>query len=117
MSDEVVSKWQRLPAVEGSVACLTCGAGARSDLPMERHICVGFGAAGYSKDGEALWDEGMASIDDPDEAPTVGDVEKLAVADPEHDWRIYFEAPLYSAEYQRQAEGVWVLIRKGEGFA
>lgn len=122
MSDRNISDdpktWQKLPAVEGSVACFTCGAGARSDLPMERPICVGFGAAGYTKDGQCVWDEGMSpTIDDPDDAPTVGDVEKLALADPDHDWRIYFEAPLYSAEYQRQAEGVWVLVRKGEGFA
>lgn len=108
--------WQKLPAVEGSVACLTCGCGARSDLPMDRTIAVGFGSAGYSKDGKPLWDEQEAG-DDWDKMHTVQTVEDLAKADPDHDWRIYFEAPLYSAEYQRQAEGVWVLVRKGEGFA
>lgn len=106
--------WTKLPAVEGSVACFTCGAGARSDLEMGRMIAVGFGAAGYSKDGLDIWTEGGA---DDEEPPTVAQVEAMALADPDHDWRIYFEAPLYSAEYQRQAEGVWVLIRKGEGFA
>lgn len=108
------SKWQKLPPVEGSVACFTCGAGARSDLEPTRWIAVGFGNAGYSKDGVSLWEEN--GIED-EEPPTVADVEKLAAADPDHDWRIYFFAPLYEAEYQRQGDGVWALIRKGEGFA
>lgn len=82
---------------------------------MGRHIAVGFGSAGYSKDGETLWDEGMAGEEDG--LPTVADVEQLAAADPDHDWRIFFFAPLYEAEYQRQGEGVWVLVRKGMGFA
>jgi len=107
--------FEKLSAVEGSVACLTCGAGARSDLPMDRMIAVGFGSAGYSRDGEELWSEGQ--LDDIDNAPNVSHVEQLAAADPDRDWRIYFFAPLYEAEYQRQGEGVWVLVRKGEGFA
>jgi hypothetical protein len=108
--------FEKLPAVEGSVACLTCGAGARSDLEMERHIAVGFGSAGYSKDGETLWDEQEAG-DDWEKMHTVQTVEDLAKADPDHDWRIFFFAPMYEAEYQRQGDGVWVLVRKGEGFA
>jgi len=61
--------------------------------------------------------DAKAAGDDWDKMHTVQTVEDMAKADPDHDWRIYFEAPLYSAEYQRQGEGVWVLIRKGEGFA
>lgn len=110
-----MSEWKKLPAVEGSVACLTCGAGARTDIGMDQMIAVGFGGAGYSRDGEPLFDE--SADPDAEEPPTVGDVEKLALSDPDHDWRIYFYAPLYEAEYQRQGEGVWVLVRKGEGFA
>lgn len=113
-ADEPVSKWQRLPAVEGSIACWTCGCGAVSDLQPSRWIAVGFGSAGYSKDGLDIWTEGGA---DDEEPPTVADVERVAALDPDHDWRIYFNAPLYESEYQRQAEGVWVLVKKGEGFA
>jgi hypothetical protein len=108
--------FEKLPAVEGSIACLICGAGARSDLDMDRHIAVGFGSAGYSRDGEELWSEQECNGDFED-AHTVAHVEALAAADPDHDWRIYFYAPLYESEYQRQAEGVWVLVRKGMGFA
>ncbi len=107
--------FEKLPAVEGSVACLTCGAGARSDLQMERIILTGFGDAGYSKNGEVLWSESQSMHDD--DAPSVADVEKLAAADPDHDWRIFYYGPMYEAEYQRQGEGVWVLISKGDGFA
>ena len=106
--------FKKLPPVPGSVACLTCGMGARSDLDMDRHIAVGFGGAGYSVDGDTLWDEQRA-IDE--NYPTVQDVEKLAEQDPNHDWRIYFYAPLYEAEYQRQGNNVWVLVKKGPGFA
>lgn len=86
--------FEKLPAVEGSVACQTCGCGARSDLEMERSIGVGFGSAGYSKDGETLWQKGGEEFD---ELPTVQQVERMAQADPNHDWRIFFFAPLISA--------------------
>lgn len=109
--------WTKLPAVEGSIACLTCNSGAKSDLDMQRHICVGFGDAGYSKDGETLYSEGSSQLSDYDDAPMVMDVESLAMADPDHDWRIWFFSPMYEAEYQRQGLGVWVLVRKGNGFA
>lgn len=111
----------KLPSVQGSVACPICGCGARSDLAMDRIIGVGFGDAGYSRDGETLWNESAASYgaqeDEEIQYPTVSDVETLAKADPDHDWRIWFYAPLYEAEYQRQGDGIWVLVMNGEGFA
>ena len=79
-------------------------------------IAVGFGSAGYSRDGVQLWDEGTTEEGE-EKLPTVADVEELAKADPDHDWRIFFFAPLYESEYQRQGDGVWVLVRKGMGFA
>lgn len=105
--------FEKLPAVEGSTACFTCGCGAKSDLGMESIIAVGFGDAGYSKDGVVLWSESRGS----ENFPTVAEVESLAKADPDHDWRIYFYAPLYESEYQRQGDGVWVLVKSGGGFA
>ena len=104
-----------LPRVGGGVVCLTCGCGPTNDLLMEREIAVGFGSAGYKKDGVTVWEE--AEAPDAEEYPTVASVETIAKDDPDHDWRIFFYAPLYEAEYQRQGEGIWVLVRKGEGFA
>jgi hypothetical protein len=102
-----------LPRIEGHVCCLTCGIGPRNELSIDREIAVGFGSAGYSKDGVTLWQESPRDKN----FPTVADVEALALADPEHDWRIFFWAPLYEAEYQRQGPGLWVLVKKGPGFA
>ena len=110
-----MSEWTKLPPIEGSVACLTCGCGANTDLHMGREIAVGFGNAGYSKDRETLWEENQEP--DAEEYPTVQSVESLAKGDPDHDWRIFFYAPLYEAVYQRQGDGVWILIQKGQGFA
>ncbi|CAG0882202.1 unnamed protein product [Cyprideis torosa] len=64
---------------------------------------------GYTKNGDILWEESYAE----DGFPTVQDVENQAKADPDNDWRIYFHAPLYEAEYQRQGDGVWVLVMRG----
>ncbi len=114
--EKMQTTFEKLTAVEGSVACLTCGCGARSDLSMERTIAVGFGSAGYSRDGVQLWDEGTTEEGE-EKFPTVADVEALAKDDPYHDWRIFFFAPLDESEYQRQGDGVWVLVRKGMGFA
>lgn len=110
--------FSRLPAVAGSIACFTCGAGACSDLEMDRQIAVGFGGAKYSKDGREQWSEsGMSPYEKIyTEPPTVRFVEGLAKEDPDHDWRIHFLSPMYEAEYQRQGDGIWVLVRQGWGF-
>jgi hypothetical protein len=113
-------RWERLPPVAGSVACLTCGCGAHETLDMDRSVCVGFGAAWYTKDGETLWSEGSEGWEETgweEGVPTVADVEAIAAAEPDHDWRIHFDAPLYEAHYQRQGPGHWVLYAKGPGFA
>jgi hypothetical protein len=86
-----------------------------SALPLESIIAVGFGSANCTKDNEFVYDE----QDTPDggDYATCGDMEKLAAADPDHDWQIAFYAPLYEAVYQRHGNNHWVLIQKGNGFA
>jgi hypothetical protein len=110
--------FEKLPAINtGSIACLTCGRGAHTHADLDREIAVGFGDAGYSRDGEVLWSEADFDSDNAESFPTVADVEKMAKEDPDRDWRIYFHAPLYDVEYQRQGEGLWLLVKKGMGFA
>ena len=104
----------KLPPVEGSVACLTCSSGADETLSMNKLLFIGFGWAGYSADGETIWEEHPE--DDFCHAPTVGDVDYLASLEPQKDWRICLCAAHYNAEYQRQ-DGQWALISKGRGFA
>jgi hypothetical protein len=65
--------------------------------------------------------EGLGSVTDPD-APVeeywdVEEVEKLAAADPDHDWRIVMYSPLHGEVYQRHGPGEWNLVEKNEGFA
>lgn len=64
---------------------------------------------------------GVGRIEDPS-APEpeywdVAEVEKLASADPDHDWRIVMFGPLHGEVYQRQGDAKWVLVEKNEGFA
>jgi hypothetical protein len=107
-----MSEWTKLPAIEeGCIkGCLNCGV-RHSILPMDAIIAVGFGSADVTRDG--AWIMGEQG----DEYPTVADAEKAAAADPNHDWRISYVAPLYESEYQRQGDAHWVLVSKGRGFA
>lgn len=89
--------------------CLNCGA-HHSSLPLMVPLAVGFGMVAVTKDGECLW-----SGDD--EHVRLRRFERRAAADPDHDWRVRFDAPLSDATYQRHGERHWVLIEKGMGFA
>lgn len=108
--------WEKKPAIAaGGPACLCCGT-PTSMFPMDGWIAVGFGSAGVTRDGHEIWSEPI-NFEDEESIWTGADAEKAALADPDHDWRIYKYAPLYDAVYQRHAEGQWVLIERGEGFA
>ncbi len=82
---------------------------------MEKVIAVGFGAAFVSKDGEQVLDGERGA--DRDEWVTFADAERLAVADPDHDWRVVLEGPLHGETYQRQGPGEWNCIKRNDGFA
>lgn len=110
--------WIKLPPLTSAEAglrsgCLTCGPQPIA-LGMDAVIAVGFGDAGVTRDGAAVWSETDARDDVYWEGK---DAEAAALADPEHDWRVYYHGPLSEAEYQRQGDGNWVLISKGMGFA
>jgi hypothetical protein len=106
--------------------CLVCEcAGAKPlSFPLDGVIAVGFGFAACTKDGAIVleepqlrFDENDEPIDEEDEYPTGADAEKLAAADPDHDWRIQLDGPMSGRTYQRQGEGKWVLVEQNEGFA
>lgn len=110
--------WSKLPALTEMEAglrsgCLNCGPQPVT-LPMTAWIAVGFGFAGVTRDGAAVYSEG--GIPDSEDW-TAQDAEDEALKDPDHDWRIVYHGPLSEAEYQRHAAGEWVLISKGMGFA
>lgn len=102
--------WKVEPLEGGAPSgCLNCP-GRPATLEEGAVLAVGFGFVTVSKDGETVW-----SGDD--EIRTIDEFEVMAAADPDHDWRVEFMAPLYEAEYQRQGLGYWVCVRKGMGFA
>jgi hypothetical protein len=77
---------------------------------MSAVLAVGFGQVMVTKDDEVVW-----SGDD--EHVWLRRFERRAAADPKHDWRVCFNAPLSDATYQRHGEREWVLIERGMGFA
>lgn len=63
---------------------------------------------------------GEGRVDDADAGEAeywdFAEVEKLAAADPDHDWRVVMFGPLHGEEYQRHGPDQWVLVVKNEGF-
>lgn len=104
-----------LPSIEGGTPspCLCCGP-MKGQLCKESRIAVGFGMAALTKDGEPIW---MEEGQDWDDCMTVEQAEELAVAEPDHDWRIILHGPLRGSTYQRHGEMQWVLVEKNQGFA
>lgn len=47
----------------------------------------------------------------------LSEFEEMAKQEPNADWRYTFVKALRDGVYQRQAEGKWVLIRSGKGYA
>ena len=115
---EDVEGFIKLSPVPGQVSCCTCGCGSTEHLSQERRIEMGFGSAGATRNGKHVWSE--QDKDDPEciyAFMRVSDIEAMAVKDPEQDWRIHFYGPMYESEYQRQGPELWVLVKKGDGFA
>ena len=90
---------------------------------MSKIVAVGFGCAQATKDGEVVADGEHSEIvrhgilERVERFLTFGDIEELASADPEHDWRIVLHGPLHGETYQRQGPEQWVCVERNEGFA
>ena len=106
----------KLPALEGHPnGCLHCPP-ILAKASMEKDIAVGFGTAGLSRDDDIVID-GERAFQRGERVPTFADAEALAIADPDHDWRVTLHGPLHGETYQRQGVGEWVLVESNEGFA
>jgi len=79
-------------------------------------IAVGFGAAYVTKDGVEVYD-GEADWQNEKEPKTVAEIEEIAAADPDHDWRIVKYGPLHGETYQRHDKDRWVCVESNMGFA
>lgn len=93
--------------------CLNCGH-TEEIAHLESIVAAGFGYAGITKDGQSVYQDDPHSEED---APTLQRFEDMAKADPDHDWRFTLNLPLRDAEYQRQGDARWVLVKSGMGFA
>lgn len=113
--------WEKVPPYTGKkhIGCLCCTDGTPDIAPMDMVIGVGFGAAYASKDDETVYDEMtvMHGGGDFDDLATLQQIEDMAVADPDHDWRVVLHGPLRGRTYQRHEAGKWVLIESNQGFA
>lgn len=103
------------PVVEGGpVECPYCPP-VPTQAPMDKVIAVGFGMAQATRDGVVVadgeaWTEGDGWL-------TFQDIENMALADHDHDWRVVLHGPLHGETYQRQGIGVWLCIERNDGFA
>ena len=82
---------------------------------MDMIVAVGFGSASVTRDGECIWEESPG--DEEGDYHDVAHFERLAAADPDHDWQITMYGPLWGSTYQRHDEQMWVLVDSNEGFA
>ena len=83
---------------------------------MDKRIAVGFGSAIITRDGKFFYD-GEADYLAGNEPLCIGHIESLARQDPDHDWRAEFYGPLHGEVYQRQGNGMWVMVESNMGFA
>jgi hypothetical protein len=108
--------YEKLPAIEGGTGGCACCGYQYQHLPLKSLIAVGFGGAYVTKNNEVVYDEQDSERND---KPLwrAQDAENEALKEPDNDWRIHLIAPLSERHYQRQDDGLWVLYKKGEGFA
>jgi hypothetical protein len=97
-----------------------CGAGNGhyrangTQLAPDALLLRGLGCARVSKNGEPVIEiEGLAG----EHAMTVGEVERLALAEPEHEWCIHIVNLLDDRHYRREGTGVWKMYARGYGLS
>lgn len=121
--------WEKMPVLEGRPNPCLCCPPIPGRACLTKVIAVGFGCAMAMRDDQCVADgeHGLLFVhgeslecQEPihlEDWITFGDIEKIALADPDHDWRIVLRGPMHGETYQRQGEGEWLLIEKNEGFA
>lgn len=92
-------------------ACLNC-----PEKPVKMNLNgyyhPGFGGQSIIKDGETV------ISDFREDHPRIGrTAEKMAREDPEHDWRIKIDGPMYGVVYQRHGFRKWYAVERLDGFA
>lgn len=107
-------------------ALFAAGAGARRcgskdqyrgdsvHLVPDALLLTGLGCASVSRNGEPVIElQGLAG----EHAMTVGDAERLALAEPEQEWCIHIVSLLDDRHYRREGAGLWRLYARGYGLS
>lgn len=104
--------WTKHPQIDPKDLHIGCPHCSTADLeaPMDLLIGVGFGCSYVTRDGDEIRD---CEEDD----ARVSEIEAMAAADPDHDWRIHRHGPLHEEVFQRHGPRKWVCIESGMGFA
>lgn len=117
-----VSNWAQVKPLEQNqihCSCLCCGPAGRILHPGSL-LAVGFGDCIATKGDDYVYSETEQNHKNA-EPWTLDQVEDLAKADPDHDWRIEYIGPLHGEVYQRHKSGrwagQWVCIKSNQGFA
>jgi|ERR1017187_3414931 hypothetical protein len=83
-------------------------------LALDAMLLPGLGCASVSKNGEPVIElEGLAG----EHAMTVGDAERLALAEPDQEWCIHMVSLLDDRHYRRESAGLWRLYARGYGLS
>jgi hypothetical protein len=83
-------------------------------LTPDALLLPGFGCASVSKNGEPVIElEGLVG----EHAMTVGDAERLALAEPDQEWCIHMVSLLDDRHYRRESAGLWRLYARGYGLS
>ena len=83
-------------------------------LALDALLLPGLGCASVSKNGESVIElQGLAG----EHAMTVGDAERLALAEPEREWCIHMVSLLDDRHYRREGAGLWRLYARGYGLS
>jgi len=86
---------------------------------MDMTIAIGFGSASVYMDDELIWDEtrDAREFDSWDDFPCLSDFERYARENPDREWTVVIDGPLYGATYRREGMDRWMLVRWNRGFA
>lgn len=76
------------------------------------YVVVGFGEAEILKDGIAIFDG-----ESQEDFTTLEEAEKQIQFDPNSDYVLVLNAPLWDAKWRRNSDGEWVCFESGMGFA
>ena len=101
--------WRLPPIEKPNQGCACCPVPA-IHRELDSYLHPGFGGVEVTRDDEYAGH-------DCGEHTQLSHIEALAKDDPEHDWRVEIIGPLHGETYQRQGEGLWVMVESNQGFA